>query len=212
VPSSPAAPAHAPLATRPKLNLQKRTVSTTDQSPPAAAAASADVRASPFGAARPIDTSAREKEIEEKLRLKKEQEEKAREERRLAKEAEKAQAAAQPQAQTQAGAQGTAKGKSNGQAKEGEAAEGSASGKNYQILRRDEEAGADAATATGGSADAPAIQVAPPSAGLPDAKKANGVDNPASPSVVATQAKPSVDDDGWNTVTKPQKKGKGGRP
>lgn len=88
--SSPAAPP-AP-AVRPKLNLQKRTVSEAESTSPASAVSEA--KASPFGGARPIDTSAREKEIEEKrqlaLRQKKEQEEKAREEKRLAKEAAKA--------------------------------------------------------------------------------------------------------------------------
>lgn len=51
----------------------------------------ADSKASPFGAARPIDTAAREREIAEKheqvLKEKKEADEKAKEERRLAKEA-----------------------------------------------------------------------------------------------------------------------------
>lgn len=88
--SSPAAPP-AP-AVRPKLNLQKRTVSEAESTSPASAVS--EVKSSPFGGARPIDTAAREKEIEEKrqlaLRQKKEQEEKAREEKRLAKEATKA--------------------------------------------------------------------------------------------------------------------------
>ncbi|KAF2838144.1 RNA-binding domain-containing protein, partial [Patellaria atrata CBS 101060] len=83
-PSSPAAA--APPTTRPRLNLQKRTVSEAEPSTPAAGG---DPKSSPFGAARPIDTAAREKEVEEKrqlaLRSKKEQEEKAREEKRAAK-------------------------------------------------------------------------------------------------------------------------------
>ncbi|KAH0834563.1 translation initiation factor 4B [Fonsecaea pedrosoi] len=89
-PSSPAAPP-AP-ATRPKLNLQKRTVSETD--PVASPAAISDVKSSPFGAARPVDTASKEKEVEEKrqlaLRQKREAEEKAKadkaEEKKLAKE------------------------------------------------------------------------------------------------------------------------------
>ncbi len=89
-PSSPAI-ATAPVS-RPKLNLAKRTVSeATDLASPAST--SGDAKASPFGAARPIDTAAKEKEIEEKrlaaLREKKEIEDKAREEKRLAKEAAK---------------------------------------------------------------------------------------------------------------------------
>lgn len=91
-PSSPAV-ATAP-ASRPKLNLAKRTVSEAHDLP---SPASTDAKASPFGAARPIDTAAKEKEIEEKrlavLREKKEADDKAREERRVAKEAAKAEKA-----------------------------------------------------------------------------------------------------------------------
>ncbi|KAK0630563.1 hypothetical protein B0T17DRAFT_507023 [Bombardia bombarda] len=87
-PSSPSAH-HATLAGRPKLNLIKRTVS---EAPAVTSpAASTDAKASPFGAARPIDTAAKEREIEEKrlqaIKDKKEADEKAKEERRLAKEA-----------------------------------------------------------------------------------------------------------------------------
>lgn len=89
-PSSPAIPA-AP-ASRPKLNLAKRTVSEAIDLP-SPASASGDAKASPFGAARPIDTAAKEKEIEEKrlavIREKKEADDKAREEKRIAKEAAK---------------------------------------------------------------------------------------------------------------------------
>jgi translation initiation factor 4B len=91
-PPSPA-PISAP-ATRPRLNLQKRTVSEADPnlSP---AASTTDSKASPFGAARPVDTLARDQEIEEKrqltIRQRKETEEKLKaekaEEKRLAKDA-----------------------------------------------------------------------------------------------------------------------------
>lgn len=88
---APPSPALAPAAPagRPKLNLQKRTVSEAPgiQSPSLAG----DSKASPFGAARPIDTAAREREIEEKRvkaeQERKEAEDKAKEEKRLAKEA-----------------------------------------------------------------------------------------------------------------------------
>lgn len=88
-PSSPvaAAPAPAPVG-RPRLNLAKRTVS---EAPDAASGAGPDAKASPFGAARPIDTAAREKEIEDKklqvIQERREADEKAKEERRIAKEA-----------------------------------------------------------------------------------------------------------------------------
>lgn len=81
-PPSPA-PVAAPTA-RPKLNLQKRTVSEAEPGISPAPAA-AESKASPFGAARPVDTLARDKEIEEKrqlaIRQKKEADEKARAEK-----------------------------------------------------------------------------------------------------------------------------------
>jgi translation initiation factor 4B len=76
------------------LNLAKRTVSeAADVSSPTTSVAG-DAKASPFGAARPIDTAAKEREIEEKrlaaLKEKKEAEEKAKEERKEAARAAKA--------------------------------------------------------------------------------------------------------------------------
>ncbi|KAI1611040.1 translation initiation factor eIF-4B [Exophiala viscosa] len=89
-PSSPG-PAAAPT-TRPRLNLQKRTVS--EAVPVESPAPGSDSKASPFGAARPVNTAAKEKEVEEKrqlaIRQKKESDEKAKadkaEEKRLARE------------------------------------------------------------------------------------------------------------------------------
>jgi translation initiation factor 4B len=83
--STPSSPKQAPApAVRPKLNLQKRTVS--EQVEPSSAATPSDSKSSPFGAARPIDTATREREVEEKrqlvLRQKRESDEKAREEKR----------------------------------------------------------------------------------------------------------------------------------
>lgn len=93
-PPSPAAAPAVPAAPagRPKLNLQKRTVSESpDVLSPGLPSATGDSKASPFGAARPIDTAAKEREIAEKreqqLKEKKEADDKAKEERRLAKEA-----------------------------------------------------------------------------------------------------------------------------
>ncbi|KAK1467157.1 RNA recognition domain-containing protein [Colletotrichum melonis] len=86
-PSSPSAAPAAPVG-RPKLNLAKRTVS---EAPDVTSPSGSDSKASPFGAARPIDTAAKERLIEEKkqqqAKEKREAEEKAKEERRLAKEA-----------------------------------------------------------------------------------------------------------------------------
>ncbi|KAI1501297.1 hypothetical protein F5X99DRAFT_208500 [Biscogniauxia marginata] len=98
--SSPAGPASVSASgSRPRLNLQKRTVSEApDVASPGLSSAGGDAKASPFGAARPIDTAAKEREIAEKreqaLKEKKEADEKAKEERRLAKEAKEAKEAA----------------------------------------------------------------------------------------------------------------------
>lgn len=79
--STPASPAAQTPKERPRLNLAKRTVSSADPD----AAAAGDSKASPFGAARPIDTAQREREIEEKrqiaLKQKKEADDKAKEEK-----------------------------------------------------------------------------------------------------------------------------------
>ncbi|KAL2017874.1 hypothetical protein VTK56DRAFT_1578 [Thermocarpiscus australiensis] len=82
---APPSPAHPPAAVpagRPKLNLTKRTVSESTEAT-AAAPPPASSKSNPFGAARPIDTTAREREVEERrLREKKEAEERAKEEKR----------------------------------------------------------------------------------------------------------------------------------
>jgi translation initiation factor 4B len=81
--STPASPAQEAPKERPRLNLAKRSVSTAENN--AANTSSGDAKASPFGAARPIDTQQREREIEEKrelaLRQKKEADDKAKEEK-----------------------------------------------------------------------------------------------------------------------------------
>ncbi len=86
--STPSSPAPQAPKERPRLNLQKRTVSTAEGEQ--AASSATDARASPFGAARPVDTAAKEREADEKLQLatrqKKEAEDKAREDK-VAKEA-----------------------------------------------------------------------------------------------------------------------------
>ncbi|EMR90635.1 putative translation initiation factor 4b protein [Botrytis cinerea BcDW1] len=86
-PASPALPS-APAGGRPRLNLAKRTVSEAPADSSSSSAAG-DAKASPFGAARPIDTAAKEKEIEEKrqqaIKEKKDADEKAKQEREAAK-------------------------------------------------------------------------------------------------------------------------------
>ncbi|MCJ1281623.1 hypothetical protein MMC26_000943 [Xylographa opegraphella] len=220
-PSAPSSPAPAatpaPLTSRPKLNLQKRTVSQAEPSPALSTGAS-DPRVSPFGAAKPIDTTAREREIverrEKEAREKKEQDDKAREakrladdkakeERRLAKESEKAESATSPND------------KSNGMVKEKEKENGAdIQGKNYQILRRgtnDDSTPADDLDnedANGNIVDDKAVK---PQEVVRDisSKKVNGVDatpneGSASPSAEA------LEEDGWSTVSKPRSNRKNG--
>ncbi|KAI0165755.1 hypothetical protein GGR57DRAFT_134821 [Xylariaceae sp. FL1272] len=91
-PPSPAPAAAAPApGGRPRLALTKRTVSEAPDAASPAQSAGGDSKASPFGAARPIDTAAKEREIADKreqvLKEKKEADEKAKEDRRVAKEA-----------------------------------------------------------------------------------------------------------------------------
>lgn len=90
---APGSPAQPPAQVgRPKLNLAKRTVSEAPEQSPSST--NSDAKASPFGAARPIDTAAKEKELEEKrlaaIQEKKEAEEKAKADREAAKVAAKA--------------------------------------------------------------------------------------------------------------------------
>ena len=138
-PPSPA-PVSAPT-TRPKLNLQKRTVAEAEPSLSPAAPAT-DSKASPFGAARPVDTLARDQEIEEKrqlaIRQRKESDEKMKaekvEEKRVARDAKDLKDKAIPEEDTKDDV--TLDTQENG-------AETTQPGKNFEILRRTSEAAND---------------------------------------------------------------------
>ncbi|OJJ37562.1 hypothetical protein ASPWEDRAFT_738712 [Aspergillus wentii DTO 134E9] len=175
-PTSPAAAPAGPPA-RPKLNLQKRTVPDATATP---ASAGGDSKASPFGAARPIDTATREKQVEERrqqaLREKKEADEKAK-----AEKAEK-----QRQSKEQAKAEKAAAG---GSEKDGETPAG---GKNFEILRRAEEDEGAAAAVQEQAEPAAAPAEAPKEAGE---NKANGSWRSA-----PAEAEAPADDEGWSTV------------
>ena len=153
-PTSPVAAHAAPaLTVRPKLNLQKRTVQESAASPTPASGAG-DAKASPFGAARPIDTAAKEREIEErKVARQKELEEKAKADKeRIAKEREEAKleqekkkeqeeaaaATAAAAAAAAATAAKTAAVSSTGNKEETEVPQGA---KNFEILQRVGESG-----------------------------------------------------------------------
>ncbi|KAI5306789.1 hypothetical protein KEM56_007126 [Ascosphaera pollenicola] len=105
--SAPETSSGPTLATRPKLNLQKRSVAASETAVPASAS-STEPKSNPFGNAKPIDTAAREREIEEKrlaaLQAKKEADEKAKEEKEKAKAAAAEAAAAKKEAEEAAAA------------------------------------------------------------------------------------------------------------
>jgi len=207
-PSGPPSPATAPVPTvRPKLNLQKRTVSETEGPSPTPAVS--DSKASPFGGARPIDTAAKAREIEEKrllaLRLKKEHDDKVREEKRLAKDAAKAE---KPVSTTPIGN----KDKENG-------GETPPPGKNFEILRKVDDEG-DASTAEEENENEP--EKAPTVIDKPvrprevkniPPRKAEGAwrrksDNKKPEN--SEQATQAPEEDGWSTVSKPKNSRRGG--
>lgn len=204
--AAPAAPA-AP-AVRPKLNLQKRTVQEADPNAPAT-----DTKASPFAGARPIDTSAREREVEERhqlaIRQKKEAEEKAKaekaEKQKLAKEQAREQAKESPKPSSSAAS-------ANGAKEDVETAQG---GKSFEILRRagEEQNGMAADADADADADAPADKAAPadPGASQP-AGKQNGNWRSAGAQPAQQAETAATDDDGWSTVaSKPRNNRRGGR-
>ena len=220
--STPPSPAAAPAApaSRPKLNLAKRTVSEapseTTPNP------GSDSKASPFGAARPIDTATREKEVEEKrqqaLREKKAADEKAKEERRLAKEAEIA-AKKDQEPTDKEKPNGQPKERANGQPKEKPKENGASApqgGKSYEILRRatnddasaaDEEA--DEADEDGTAADDKQVKPKEIVRDIPSKEKASQ-QNSASAASTPNPSAEALEEDGWSTVSKPVKGRKNG--
>lgn len=239
--STPPSPAGAPvaLATRPKLNLAKRTVSEAPSevgSSPAAPAA--DSKASPFGAAKPVDTATKEKEVEEKRQTalrekkeadekarseKKEAEDKAREEKKLAREAEQAQKV-DPASSTKENDNGHPKQGLNGQPKEKTKAQDAAKengtsapppGRSYEILRKtaaqDSSVADEEAEENGLVTGDTAIK---PKDIVRDIEPKNqDVGAQMNDGSSAATPDPSAEDlegDGWSTVSKPEKKRKNG--
>lgn len=213
-PPSPAAAAPQAPNVRPKLNLAKRTISEVE--PNAKSPLATDSKASPFGAAKPIDTAAREKEVEEKrqlaLREKKEAEEKsredkkaaedkAREEKKIARETEKTEKAS------------SSKDKPNGLENVKENGHTAPQlGKNYEILRRKTNDDADIAdrNAAPGSENGKIVEdkavkpkeivrdISPKKA---DGELTNGDQSPQVGASADTTAD-TLEDDGWSTVSK----------
>ncbi|KAJ4343677.1 Eukaryotic translation initiation factor 4B [Ascochyta clinopodiicola] len=174
--STPSSP--APLASRPKLNLAKRTVSEA----PAAQPATPSDKPNPFGAARPIDTAAREREVEEKqkqaVQQKKEADDKAREEKKA----------------KEAAAKEAASAKSTEEPKEG--------GEVPKAVENPE-AEAEDETANGEIVDDKEVKpqevVQAPKDGGSWRRKSS---TSAAPAGTTTEA---MEDDGWSTVTKAPK-------
>ncbi|KAI8932094.1 hypothetical protein NX059_010979 [Plenodomus lindquistii] len=205
-PSSPAPQPAAP-AGRPRLNLAKRTVS---EAQPAQDTTPSD-KPNPFGAARPIDTATREKEIEEKrqlaLRQKKEADDKAREEKKAKEQAEKA------AAKDSTPATPSTEKKQDGSDEKPRA--------NFEILQRAGDDGTSAGQDEDAEGEIVEDKAVKPQEVVRDAPKSEGSwrrksNTPAAPAGTTTE---TLDDDGWSTVTKSVKntksnnrRGGGGAP
>ncbi|KAI9687856.1 MAG: hypothetical protein M1822_001936 [Bathelium mastoideum] len=203
VPSSPAGP--APAATRPKLNLSKRTVSEAEPGP---LSASSETKSSIFGGAKPIDTATREREIDEKRQLvyrqKKEQDDKAREEKRVAKEA-----AAKAEKEKGAGSSSVAQDGAKNGSKNEEKENGTSTpqpGRNYEILRRMAEDNEDGAEGTN---DGPANGLVSEDKEVKPKEVVRDMSNESEESTPGPTAE-SLEEDGFSTVTRKAKNNRRG--
>ncbi|KAK4174816.1 putative cytosolic translation initiation factor 4B [Triangularia setosa] len=226
---APGSPAGAPAALpsgRPKLNLTKRTVSEA----PDVLSPAPTSKSNPFGAARPIDTAAREREVEEKrIKDKLEAEEKAKAEKE-AKEAAAAEAAEKAKAEEAAAVEAAAKAKAEAEAAAAAGAKPEAQedeGEQKLPVKTREPAPKSRAAESGSwrraTGDAPS-RGAPSGprrgggaprgprqdGGRPPRSNGTDVRGPLSPTTEKAPASPAVDDDGWTTVTQPVKGRRGG--
>lgn len=226
VPSSPQAPKE-----RPRLALQKRTVSTAE--PDAAAASGTDAKASPFGAARPIDTAARDREVEEKrlasIKEKQEAAEKAKEEK-AKQEAAAREARAERADRGQAQEDDTVKSPTTETAKprrtsrqqngtkpapkeNGEATSPNQPKPSFSILRRDTD-GEDGDEAVAEEHEQ-AEEGANGNVTHPNPTVAGGPAEESTPQLPENGTTEGIDADGWETVpakTKNSRRGGPGRP
>lgn len=196
-PSSPAPQPAAP-AGRPRLNLAKRTVA---EAPAAPDAAPSD-KPNPFGAARPIDTATREKEIEEKrqlaIRQKKESDDKAREEKRAKEAADKATLKDSAAPSGTPSAEKKAEGADENETASSETPE--------QAAKESSSAGQDE-DAEGNIVEDKAVK---PQEVVRDPAKPDGSwrRQSSTPTAPAGSTTETLDEDGWSTVTKPVKNAK----
>jgi translation initiation factor 4B len=181
------------------LNLAKRTVS---EAQPAQDTSTPSDKPNPFGAARPIDTAAREKEIEEKrqlaIRQKKEADDKAREEKKAKEAAEK------PAPKDSAQPTPTKK-EENGAEEKPKS--------NFEILQRVDEGNSagqdeDAEGEIVHDKDVKPVEVVrdPPKSEAQSWRRKSST--AAAPEGTTTE---TMDEDGWSTVTKPTKNVKSNR-
>ena len=206
-PESSAPPSPRPQAaptTRPKLNLAKRTVS--EAVPEAGAAGGADSKASPFGAARPVDTAAKEKEIEEKrqqaIREKKEADDK---EKALRVEEKKASKEKPDQEQPPSSPRLTRE--KSGTKENGEE---QAQPPKYDILRRVDPATNDMVEEDEEEDGEPALpvddkSVKPNEVVVDTPAQANGSWRKDSTQNQTETTTETMEEDGWSTVSKPNK-------
>lgn len=233
-PSSPAPSAALPVG-RPKLNLAKRTVSEAPDASSPTTSVSGDAKASPFGAARPIDTAAKEREIEEKrlaaIQEKKDAEEKAKEEQKEAAKAAEAEKAAKKVEILQRSEEPSAEGETaetenaNGEIIDDKAV------KPKEIVRDAKKPETGAWRRPSGGPPAPRDDNIPrgPRGGRGGRGGGRGRGNfedggrggrqysnggnrsPATPTAPAAESTAEVmEDDGWSTVSKPKKNNRGG--
>jgi translation initiation factor 4B len=193
-PASPASPSATPAApaapaSRPKLNLTKRTVSENPTTP----TSGGDSKASPFGAARPIDTATRERQVEERRQLAIRQKQEAAEKAK----AEKAEKHAEKQKQLKEAAPPV---DHNGK----DVLETPKGGGNFEILQRTGEEGdmtTDKETEAKETAAAPA-----------EAQKETPNGNWRAPATEAgAAAGAGGDDEGWSTVSVKQRSNRRGQ-
>lgn len=229
-PPSPALAATMPTG-RPKLNLAKRTISDAIDNT-AAAPPPSENKPNPFGGARPIDTAAREREVEERrLREKREAEERAREEKR-AREAAAREAAEKAAAEEAAKANGVKEAPAEEvkeASQEGAAAAGTANEQKMPIRSREPRDIPRSRAVESGNWRQPSVEQRAPSRGAHlsggprrggplrgprgDATRSprpngNGsVSQPQSPSVDQGPSTPTVDEDGWTTVPNKGRRG-----
>jgi len=233
-PTSPAAP--EPPKERQRLNLAKRTVNTAEPNAAASGASAPSSKASPFGAAKPVDSAAHERAIEEKqqlaVRQKQEADAKAKEDKAAqdaAARAARAERADRGQAQEEGGDKVTSptgarpprdnnrrpsrqqNGSKAGQAKEnGDAPQKERA--NFSILQRETEGGDAAAEEDAeGEGDAPDAEANGDIIGDKETKPQEITREVPKDGDAAQNVEPTaeaMEDDGWSTVPG---KAKGGR-